>query len=84
MLERYLIYLEPEIKEDMKNYAENQSDVFCSGQTLILGSESNQLLHNESDYSDVSDALDLVPDIREIQYLETSTQRVENEIQNEE
>ena len=64
----------------MKNYVKQQKDVFCTGQTLILGSENHYLLHNESDHYDLVGTLNLVPKINELEYLETSIQRLENEI----
>ena len=32
------------IYENMENYAKRRSEVFCSGHTIILGSESHVLL----------------------------------------
>ena len=37
----------------MKNYAKQQTDAFCTGQTLILCSDSHDLLHNGSDDSEL-------------------------------
>ena len=64
----------------MKNYAKQQTDAFCTGQTLILCSDSHDLLHNGSDHSELIGALNLAPKTREFEYLEISIQRLENEI----
>ena len=66
----------------MKIYAKRRSDVFCPGQTFILAVKIMMLLHNELNHSDVRGAHQLMaPKIREFEYLETSIQSLENEIQ---
>jgi hypothetical protein len=64
----------------MKNYAKQQTDVFCTGQTLILCSDGQDLLYNESDHSELIGARNLVPKTREFEYVEITIQRLENEI----
>ncbi len=64
----------------MKNYAKQQTGVFCTGQTLILCGDSHDLLHNKSDHSELIGAPNLVPKTREYEYVEITIQRLENEI----
>jgi hypothetical protein len=64
----------------MKNYAKQQTDVFCTGQTLILCSDGHDLLYNESDHSELIGARNLVPKTRGFEYVEITIQRLENEI----
>ena len=64
----------------MKNYAKQQTDAFCTRQTLILCSDSPDLLYNESDHSVLIGAVNLAPKTREVEYLEISIQRLESEI----
>ena len=45
----------------MKNYAKQQTHVFCTGETLILCSDSHDLLYNESDHSELIKARNLLP-----------------------
>ena len=64
----------------MKNYAKQQTDVFCTGQTLILCSDGHDLLYIESDHSELIGGCDLVPKTREFEHVEITIQRLENEI----
>ncbi len=51
----------------MKNYAKQQSEVFCSGLTSILGSESRVRLPIDLDYSGVRGIPDVISKIREFE-----------------
>ncbi len=64
----------------MKNYVKQQKDVFCTGQTLILCCDGQDLLYNESDHSELMGACNLVPKTREFEYVEITIQKLENEI----
>ena len=64
----------------MKNYLKQQNEVFCTGQNLVQGSDNDYLVHNESEHYDLRGTLSLVPNRSEFEYLETSIQRLENEI----
>lgn len=65
----------------MQNYAKQKSDVFCSGQTFILSSESHLHLNIKLAYSDVRVTPYFIPKIREYEYFRTSIQSLEDEIQ---
>lgn len=68
----------------MQNYPKQHSDVFCPGQSFILGSESHVQLNTGLYRFKDSVSPNLISKIRGFEYFRTSIQSLENEIQIEE
>lgn len=68
----------------MPNYPKQHSDVFCTGQTSILGSEGHAQPNTRLYHSEVRVSPYLIPKTREFKYFRTSIHSLENEIQIEE
>jgi hypothetical protein len=65
----------------MKNYAKQQSGIFCSGQTFTIGSESHGLglLPTALNHLDLIEISGLLTPIIEFEYFKISNYRLEND-----
>lgn len=61
----------------MKNYATQQSGIFCPRQTFIIGCESNASLPHDLDYLHITESADLIKQIVEFKYFKTSINSLE-------
>lgn len=63
----------------MKNYTEQQSGIFCPGQTFPIGSESDAVLSIDLYQLHITGTADLISHIIEFKYFKKSTQSLEND-----
>ena len=63
----------------MKNYAKQQSVIFCPEQIFTIGSESHALRPNDMDHLHLTGTSSLLPRIIEFKYFTTSINSLEND-----